>query len=224
MRRLIFPLLLGIAGAAVLISLGLWQVQRLAWKEGILAAIDARLAEPPGPLPVMPEARRDGYAPVEIIGRWTGQEIRVLASRKGIGAGYRVVAGFETAEGRRVLIDRGFLPEERKATPPAQGPARVNGNLHWPTEVDRFTPPPDARTGVWFARDLPAMAAALGTEPVLVVARQVAPADPAVVPLPLDSAGIPNDHFGYAVTWFGLAAAWVGMTGFLVWRIARRTA
>jgi surfeit locus 1 family protein len=224
MRRLIFPLLLGLAGAAVLVSLGIWQVQRLAWKEGVLAAIDARLADAPGPLPVAPEAARDAFAPVAVEGRWTEQDIRVLASRKGIGAGYRVVAAFETGDGRRILIDRGFLPEAQKAAPPATGDARITGNLHWPSETDRFTPPPDARTGVWFARDLPAMAAALGTEPVLVVARTVDPADPAVTPLPLDSAGIPNDHLGYAVTWFGLAAVWVGMTAVLVWRIARRTA
>lgn len=225
MRRLIFPLLLGLAGAAVLIGLGLWQLQRLAWKEAILADILARIAATPGPLPATPERDADRYRPVAVTGRFTGDDIRVLVSQKGAGAGYRVVAGFETAEGRRILVDRGFLREALRAgLPPAEGPAAVTGNLHWPVEVDRFTPPPDARTGIWFARDLPAMAAVLRAEPVLIVARRVDPADPVVTPLPLDTAGIPNDHFGYAVTWFGLAAVWAGMTAFLVWRIARRTA
>jgi surfeit locus 1 family protein len=224
MRRLIFPLLLGLSGAAVLIALGVWQLQRLAWKEGILADIEARIAAAPGPLPAAPDPVADRYRPVVLDGAFAGSDIRVLASRKGQGAGYRVVALFETAEGRRVLVDRGFLPEALKGAAPATGPARVTGNLHWPEEVDRFTPPPDARTGVWFARDLPAMAAALGAEPVLVVARRIDPADPAVGPLPLDTSGIPNDHLGYAITWFGLAAAWVGMTAFLLWRMRRRTA
>ena len=224
MRRLIFPLLLGLSGAAVLIALGVWQVQRLAWKEAILADIEARIAAAPGPLPAAPDPVADRYRPVALDGAFAGTDIRVLASRKGQGAGYRVVAVFETAEGRRVLVDRGFLPEARKAAAPAAGPARVTGNLHWPDEVDGYTPPPDARTGIWFARDLPAMAAALDAEPVLIVARTVDPADPAVAPLPLDTSGIPNDHLGYAVTWFGLAAVWLGMTAFLLWRMRRRTA
>ncbi|MFN6977046.1 MAG: SURF1 family protein [Gemmobacter sp.] len=223
LRRLVFPLLLGLAGAGVLVALGLWQVQRLAWKEAILADITARIEAEPVALPAAPDAIADRYLPVAVTGRFAGRDIRVLVSRKGDGAGYRVVAAFEAADGRRILIDRGFLPEAAKAAPPADGPARVAGNLHWPDEVDGYTPPPDTRTGIWFARDLPAMAAALGTEPVLVVAKTVEPADPALDPMPLDTSGIPNDHLGYAVTWFGLAAVWLGMTAFLVWRIARRT-
>jgi surfeit locus 1 family protein len=223
-RRLVLTLLLGLAGAAVLVALGVWQVQRLAWKEGLLAAIEARLADAPVAIPAAPDPARDRFAPVAVAGSWTGQEIRVLASRKGVGPGYRIVAVLETETGRRLLVDRGFLPEARKAAAPAGGAASVTGNLHWPDETDRFTPPPDARTGLWFARDLPAMAAALGTEPVLVVARAIEPADAAVMPLPLDTAGIPNDHLGYAITWFSLAVAWVGMTAVLVRRIARQTA
>jgi surfeit locus 1 family protein len=59
---------------------------------------------------------------------------------------------------------------------------------------------------------------------VLIVARSADPADPAVTPLPLDTASIPNDHLQYAVTWFSLAAVWAGMTALFVWRIRRRTA
>jgi surfeit locus 1 family protein len=97
----------------------------------------------------------------------------------------------------------------------------VEGNLHWPEEVDGFTPAPDARTGLWFARDVPAMAEALGSEPVLIVARS--PTAPGIEPLPVDTSHIPNDHLGYAVQWFGLAAVWLGMTAYLLWRIRRRT-
>jgi len=87
--------------------------------------------------------------------------------------------------------------------------------------VDGFTPEPDARTGLWFARDVPAMAAHLDAEPVLVIARD--PTAPGIDPIPVDTSGIPNDHFGYAVQWFGLAAVWLGMTAYLLWRIRRRT-
>jgi surfeit locus 1 family protein len=224
LRRMIFPLALGLVGGAVLVSLGLWQVQRLAWKEGVLAEITARIEAAPVALPLAPDAARDQYLPVELAGTFTGQGIDVLVSRKQSGAGYRVIAVLET-EGRRVLVDRGFLPEPLRASPrpgPEVGQVALRGNLLWPDEVDSYTPAPDARTGIWFARDLPAMAEALGTEPVLVVQRAASLDDPAVEAMPVDTVGIPNDHLGYAVQWFGLAGVWVGMTAYLVWRIRRR--
>jgi surfeit locus 1 family protein len=224
-RRMILPLLFGLAGAAVLVALGVWQVQRLAWKEAILAGIEARLDAPPAALPDRPDPTRDRFLPVAVAGRFTGEGLDVLASRKQIGAGFRVIAAFETDGGRRILIDRGFVPDDARIAPGGAGsstaaPITIAGTLHWPDEVDRFTPPPDPATGLWFARDVPAMAAALDTEPVLVVART--PTGDGIEPLPVDTAGIPNDHLEYAVTWFSLAVVWLGMTGLLLWRISRR--
>lgn len=220
-RRMIVPLLIGLLGGAILIALGLWQMQRLAWKEGVLAQIDARIADAPVALPATPDPQADRYLPVTATGRFTGEHLDVLVSRKQIGPGLRVVEVLETQEGRRVLVDRGFVPQDDRAAPRLSGPATVEGNLHWPEEVDSFTPPPDTTTGLWFARDVPAMAAALNTEPLLIVAR--APTGGAIEPMPVDSSGIPNDHLNYAITWFSLAAVWLGMTAYLLWRIRQRT-
>ena len=225
MRRLIFPLLLGLAGAAVLVSLGVWQLQRLAWKEGVLAEISARIAAPPVALPAAPDPQRDQYLPVTATVTFTGESLDVLVSRKQIGAGFRPVAVALTEDGRRILIDRGFLREAERAAPrpgPDAGTVQITGNLLWPDEVDGFTPDPDLTRGIWFARDLPRMAAHLGAEPLLVVANTPAPPGFAAEPLPVDTSGIPNDHLGYAVQWFGLAAVWLGMTALLLWRIRRR--
>ena len=54
---------------------------------------------------------------------------------------------------------------------------------------------------------------------MLVVLRQMSPADPGVSPLPVDTSGIPNDHLQYAVTWFSLAAVWLIMTGVWIRRL-----
>ncbi len=218
--RYLGPIVLGVAGVAVLLWLGFWQVQRLAWKEGVLAEIDARIGAAPVALPEAPEAARDRYLPVSATGVPAGAPLRVLVSVKGTGAGHRLIQAFETG-GRRVMLDRGFLPDGT-AWAPQEGPVTVTGNLHWPDEVDGFTPAPSG--DLWFARDVPAMAAALQTEPVLIIARSLSPADPNVTPLPVTSIGIPNDHREYAITWFSLAAVWAGMTAFLLWRIRRRHA
>lgn len=224
-KRMIFPLLLGLIGAAILIGLGIWQLQRLAWKEGVLAEIEARIQADPVALPATPNKDADQYLPVEVQGSFTGEGLDVLVSRKQQGAGYRVIAVMETG-GRRVLIDRGFLPEEFRAEArpgPEAGLITVKGNLLWPDEVDSFTPPPDSKTGIWFARDLPAMAQALGAEPVLIVQWAATLEDATVDPMPVDTTSIPNDHLGYAIQWFGLSAVWLGMTAYLLWRIRRKT-
>ncbi|MFN0114018.1 MAG: SURF1 family protein [Paracoccaceae bacterium] len=226
MRRGLFPLVLGFGGCAVLVALGVWQVQRLAWKEAVLAEIAARIVAPPEALPAAVEAGADPpamrFRPVRVAGRTTGDELRVLTGRRDTGAGYEIIAAFETGQGRRVLLDRGYVAEgeERAARPPVA--LEVTGNLHWPDEADGFTPPPDMARGLWFARDVPAMAAALGTEPILVVAREVAGDRQGIDPSPVGTEGISSNHRQYAITWFSLAAVWAGMTAYLMWRIRRK--
>ena len=220
-RRMIIPLLIGLLGGAILISLGLWQVQRLAWKQSVLAEIDARIADAPIPLPAAPDPEADRYLPVTATGRFTGEHLDVLVSRKQIGPGVRVVEVFETTDARRILVDRGFLRQDARNAPRVSGPASVEGNLHWPDEVDSYTPTPDATTGLWFARDVAAMAEALNTEATFIVARR--PTGGEIEPMPVDTSGIPNDHMNYAITWFSLAAVWLGMTAYLLWRIRQRT-
>lgn len=214
--RLVFLALIGILGVAVLLALGSWQIRRLAWKEAVLAEIETRIAAPPVALPADPDPLRDRYLPVRVRGTFGAAERPVLVSLRDAGAGYRIIAPFTTEDGRRILIDRGFVPAADKDRARRTGPAEITGNLHWPDEVDGFTPEPDRGARIWFARDLPSLAADLGTEPVLVVART--PGDPAIRPLPVSTEGIPNDHLQYAVTWFGLALVWAGMTGYFLWQ------
>ncbi|MFA3917495.1 SURF1 family protein [Ruegeria hyattellae] len=215
MRRILFLLLFGLAGLGVLVALGTWQMQRLSWKQALLADIDARISDAPGALPIRPDAETDRYLPVVIAGEMLPGEVPVLVSVKQVGPGYRIIAPFQT-ESRRILVDRGFVRIEDHTTARALGSMQVTGNLHWPQEIDSYTPEPDLKENIWFARDVPALAEVLGTEPILLIARS--PTDPNITPLPVDSAGIPNDHLQYAVTWFGLAAVWAGMTGYFLWR------
>ena len=222
LRRLIFPIVLGLGGIAILLALGNWQVNRMHWKNAILADINARLMGEAVALPAAPTPQADKYRPVIAKGRFTGQALYVLSGMKDIGAGVQVLAVLQTDDGRRVLVDRGFLPDQDKGKALTQTDITVTGNLHWPDEVTAQTPPPDAKTGLWFARDVPAMAAQFGTEAVRIVARS--DTGDGIVPRPVDTSAIPNDHWGYAITWFLLALVWAVMTLALIWRITRGTA
>lgn len=223
LRRMFFPILMGIVGCAFLVLLGIWQVQRMHWKEGVLARIEAKIHGDPVALPVAAglTEEADEYRAVTVEGGFTGDFIELLAGQKGTSPGVRIIEAFATGDGRRILVDRGFLEDSARALPRTDGATLVTGNLLWPNASDSFTPPPDPKTGLWFARDLPAMAERLGTEPLLVVAR--APTGDGIVPVPVDTSSIPNDHWGYAIQWFSLAVVWGVMTLYLLWRIRQRT-
>ncbi|MDV7145282.1 SURF1 family protein [Tropicimonas sp. TH_r6] len=222
MKRYIAPVLIGLIGSAVLISLGVWQVQRLAWKEAILAEIESGILAAPVPVPQSPDPADDQYLPVRVTGQPDPRELHFLVSTRKLGPGFRIITAFETDTGRRLLLDHGFVPTDAKTAPRPPQLLTVTGNLHWPEERDRFTPENDPETNYWYAREVPLLAKELNTEPTLVIAREITPADPSITPLPVDTTGIPNDHLGYAVTWFGLAACWLGMTALQLWRISRR--
>ncbi|WP_108483592.1 SURF1 family protein [Oceaniglobus ichthyenteri] len=221
MGRIVLPLGFGLIGFGILLSLGLWQMQRLTWKEGVLAEISARISDAPVDLPVSPTAEVDQYLAVTAAGTVLPDMLRVLVSQKGIGAGYRIVSPFDLGD-RVVLLDRGIMPVAGAVPDAPTERVVVTGNLLWPDEIDGFTPDPDLEKNIWFGRDLAAMADHFGTEPVLIVLRESAFDDAPIRPVPVGATGIPNDHLGYAITWFSLALVWAGMTGFFLWRMTRQ--
>lgn len=218
MRRTLFLLIVGLGGAATLIWLGVWQFQRLAWKEAIIADINTRIAAAPVDLPASVNRDLDAYLPVTVSGAFEQGEVHVLVSQKDVGAGYRIITPFVLEDGRRIMVDRGFAVASAKDAARSDGPATITGNLQWPQETDSFTPEADLKGNIWFARDVPAMAQTLGTQPVLLVTRSSTPPAAGISPLPVDTARIPNDHLQYAITWFSLAAIWLGMSLFFLRR------
>jgi len=218
MLRYFFPLAIGVGGAAVLVSLGIWQLQRLDWKQTVLAEIAAEITAAPVQIPRHVSEQDNKYLPVRARGATDLPELHVLVSQKATGAGFRIITALETEQGRRILLDQGFVPSAAKEVARPGHSGTFTGNLHWPDERDGFTPANDPEGNYWFARDIEEMAQALGTEPILMVLSQAEPPVPGVAPLPVTIEGIPNNHLGYAVQWFGLAAVWLGMTGFFLWR------
>ena len=216
MGRLAFLIICGLGGAAILASLGVWQVQRLSWKEGKLQKIEESLAAVPVALPSKPDEKRDAYLAVVVSGTILPGELHVLHSVKGAGVGYRIISPFRTDDGRKIILDRGFVRSTAKDAVRDLGPVTVTGNLLWPDEADRYTPQADTTANTWYVREVAALSLALDTEPVLLVA--ATPTGTAIKPLPVGTGHIPNNHLQYAITWFSLALIWVGMTLFFLRR------
>lgn len=219
MRQILFILIVGLAGLATLLSLGIWQIKRLDWKEGLIAKAELMMREPAIALPAHPDFEHDRYRPVFASGSYTGEELHVLTSSREEGPGFRIIAAFVTDDGRRILVDRGFVQETQKMTPRPGHAGQVEGNLNWPDDMTSGTPDPDPAANMWFGRDVPVMSAYLKTEPLMIIARM--PTGDGITALPA-TAAFKNDHLAYAVTWFGLALVWAGMTLGWLWRIRAR--
>lgn len=218
-RRMIFPVLLGVLGAAILAGLGTWQLQRLSWKEAILSDIQSRMTAAPVAIPAEPDYAADNYRRVQVRGTLVGEELHVLTTRKPEGPSFRVIQALDTSAQGRILVDLGTIPERAKTETRHVSEVLIEGNLIWPDETDGFTPDPDQDQNMWFARNVDLMAAALEARPLMVAATAT---DPQLEPRPWPvGVNIPNDHLQYAITWFSLMVIWVGMTLYLIVRIRR---
>jgi surfeit locus 1 family protein len=208
----------GVLGTTILLSLGIWQLQRLAWKHEVLRAIERKILAPAVEIPqtVLPDAH--SLLPVRAEGRYKGDTVRVLVSQKIYGAGYRLITAFELVDGRTIMLDRGFTSVRSEMPSTPEGRGQVIGNLQWPQEIDSFTPENDLAANIWFARDVARLADHLKAEPVLLVLRDSSFETEAATPLPKMTANIPNDHMNYAITWFSLALIWLGMSGYFLYR------
>jgi surfeit locus 1 family protein len=207
---------IGFAGTACLLYLGKWQIDRLYWKLDVLKKIDQKIAAAPVLLPAEPSESVHKYLSVEISGQFLQESIRVLASKKRYGAGYRIIHVFRT-NGRRLLVDLGFVGLETDYDIDLSRDISLVGNLHWPDEVDNFTPEPDLENNIWFARDVERVASALQTEPILIILKDSTLKDKNIKPMPIDTTHIPNDHLQYAITWFSLAIIWALMSCLFIW-------
>ena len=216
---------------AILIGLGFWQVQRLHWKEGLLARIHALQAAPPQPLAVVLRQVSAGadvdYTRVsaDCPDIETGAFVK-LWSVPDERSGFRIIAACRLAAPpyASILVDRGFMVQDDAAKlAPGQGArliAPITGVLRKGDKANFFTPPNQPAQNLWYSRDVPAMAHALGVSapaPVFLMLESPAPKGfgPPPAPLPTD---IPNNHLQYAVTWFGLAAALAGVYLAMLWR------
>jgi surfeit locus 1 family protein len=222
-----------VVGVVILISLGVWQLQRLQWKEALLARIEEARVATPEPIETLLGRQVLGddvaYTHVSAVcpGFAAAPFIELYAVQDGQ-AGSRLISACRLTEAPfgSIIVDRGFVADTISARPPVDPnaivPVTVTGIVRYPDPKGIFTPPNNPGGRDWYWRDLPAMGAALGAEtpaPVFLAAETSSnPEWAALQPSPMPTA-IANNHLGYALTWFGLAAA---LTGVYVALLLRR--
>lgn len=230
-----FPLGLTVATAialAVLVSLGVWQMQRLAWKEALLARVAALQHAPSTPIgPVLERIAQGadaGFTRVSADCPGLGQApfLELFSVRDG-GAGVRLISACKVTSGGygSVLVDRGFVSDQVSVRPAIDAtsvaPIHMIGVLRVPDRATFVTPKNEIAANHWYSRDVPAMAQALGVRapaPMFLMAETSTNPDwKALDPQPLP-AEISNRHLEYALTWFGLAASLACVYAATLWK------
>ena len=205
---------------AILLSLGFWQLSRLAWKTALLADIAAAASQPPVSLTADPPSFRRVVATGRFLpgtGRF-GVDVRSGASGPTLGS--YVMAVLDTPELGAVVVDRGWAPDTEAAAPPGgvvtlEGYVRPAGRGSW------FTPRNDMAAHRFFTLDPAAIGQALGA-PEAAPFVLVAMGQPTAGLQPAQSLPQPsNDHLSYAMTWFALAAGLVVIFGLYVSKTLR---
>jgi surfeit locus 1 family protein len=209
-------LALALAAFAGFMALGVWQVHRLAWKEDLIARVDARLQASAKAAPGRSQwasVTREGdeYRRVFVQGRFDfSHEVLVHASTS-LGSGYWVITPLRTDAGDWVLVNRGFVPPElREHVPHGDANASTAGLLRITEPKGSFLQSNDPSHGRWYSRDVAAIAAydqLASAAPYFIDQQAATRADAAAWPRPgLTVVQFPNNHLVYALTWFALAA------------------
>jgi len=239
MSRARFWLALGfcLAGIAILAGLGTWQVERLAWKQGLIDRIEQRVDAKPVDLTALRVAYAAtgdvDYIPVTVSGRFLHEGERYFLSTFDGQAGWNVYTPLVTADGDVLFVNRGFVPYELRE-PQTRPEGQVEGSVtvtglarNAPTQKSGyFVPDNDPAKQTFFWRDLDTMATGLALTSDARVLPFFVDAGPGRAPGGWPVGGttvieIANSHLQYAITWYGLAFVLAVMTVLLVVRDRR---
>jgi surfeit locus 1 family protein len=203
---------------ALLIGLGVWQIQRLHWKLALIASVNAHLSDPPIAVDRALAMGKDAqYHRVALRGRFENDKETYVFTTTADGAPiYHVLTPFRADDGRVFMVDRGAVPKELldpSSRKPVIGETRLVGVWRVPDAPGFFTPAPEPAHRLWFSRDVSGMARLDGVRlaaPVLIEAD--ATPNPGGWPKGGQTVvSFPNNHLSYAMTWFGLAAGLFGV-------------
>ena len=216
----------------ILLALGTWQVQRLHWKEGLLADIAERQAAAAVPLSTIEAMAASGgdieYRVVTATGHYLNDKERHFFATFDGNPGFHIYTPLQLADGRYLFVNRGFVPYDAK-----EPEMRMQGQLTGEQTVTGLAraklagqpsgiPDNDLVKDIFYWKDLDAMASSDGLPkdkvlPFFVDAGKAQ--NPGGLPIGgVTIVDLPNDHLQYALTWYGLAAALVAIVAVSWWR------
>ncbi|MDH6267506.1 surfeit locus 1 family protein [Rhizobium sp. SG_E_25_P2] len=220
-------LLLGLLALAFLtfVGLGVWQIERLQWKQDLIARVDARIHAEPAAPPSSATAD-DEYRRIVLRGTYiTGGDTLTQAVTTR-GPGFWVLTPFKTEDGRSFLVNRGFIPQDMKDPSAYAAPASrvaITGLLRLSEPKGGFLRENDPAAGRWFSRDIPEIAKARGlasVAPYFIDVEALGSANAYPVG-GLTVVAFTNHHLQYALTWFAMAALTI-IGGIIVMRRGER--
>jgi surfeit locus 1 family protein len=211
-----------------LLALGGWQVQRLSWKRELIARVDQRVHATPSPAPTRAEwsgvnRPNDEYRRVTARGTLQNDRETLVYASTALGPGYWVITPLALADGTSILINRGFVPTDKRnpiSRPEGQvsGPVSITGLLRLTEPKGTLIKSNDPANDRWYSRDIAAIAQ---HRAIPDVAPYFIDADGTPNPGGIPAGGLtliafPNNHLVYAITWFVLAAMAIGLLFFVV--------
>jgi surfeit locus 1 family protein len=213
-RPALWPTVIALPGVLILIALGTWQLDRLAWKTAVNTHRQSAATAEPVPLPgSLAEATAMTFRRVRVEGRFRHEDERYVGASSEKGQlGFHVVTPLELSDGRVLLVNRGFVPSElkdprRRAEGQLAGTVMVEGLIRVPPvgKPSWLAPENHPEANMWFWVDPAAMAP--GALPFYLDAT-AAPPNPGGWPQGgVTRLALPNDHLQYAITWYSLAVA-----------------
>lgn len=193
---------------AVLVALGLWQMQRLAWKEDLIAKIETRRAMPAVPLPAKIDNPQEWeYRHVTTKGLFLRQHAFFIEPRMHNGkVGYHLIMPMRAKYGRIIYVNRGWVPDkDLSAIEDSSRYLEMEGVLQTPVKGS-FTPENDPEKGFWYWPDLAAIAKSSGRKGHYPMILTLLPAAEGVYPTGYEvTSHLRNNHRLYAAFWFGMA-------------------
>ncbi|TXN84590.1 SURF1 family protein [Methylobacterium sp. WL8] len=230
-RDLFPPALATLIALAILLWLGVWQLERKGEKEALIARIVSRSQAEPVTTPADWNPTRDEFEHVRVAGRFLNDRetlVHGLAAGETPGRalqGYYVITPFRRDDGAIVLVNRGFVPTELKDQADrrdglVEGETTIVGLLRGSEPRTMFVPAPDPVRNEWFNRDVPGIAAARGFPDATPYLIEV-DATPGSKTWPRGGqlrVDLPNNHLQYAFTWFGIAACLLGVFSVFAWK------
>lgn len=222
----------------ILLSLGTWQLQRLMWKEALIASTQERIHEAPVPLSEMEKIyKTEGtveYRPVTVSGIFMHPGERHFLATHGGASGFYIYTPLMLEDGRFVMINRGFVPYDKKdpdtrIAGQLDGPVTVSGLARDPLaqKPSSLIPDNDIEKNVFYWKDWAAMIESSNVPALNQAVPFFIDADSKPNPGGLPIGGVtiidfPNNHLQYAMTWYGLALALMGVVGTWLWRYRRQ--